>query len=397
MIEIGIPSLNYKDGYAILENKITIDGKSRTVWFKVDAQYGEYLCYEKNDAYIIACLNYAMRNHHDIVSLNPISEDLLYNIGTYLIPALIENNPDFHKVQITSETTNEVLPSAGRVGTGISCGVDSLNALASHTDSKFPNHNITTLTFNNVGSHGVGKEARKLYESRIHRPRQFAEEYGFEFVASDSNLMDVIEQNHFKTHTYSSMFAVFCLQKLYSIYYYASAGYRFHEFKLNDTPSSGCATYELLSLSVFSTSQIRILSEGMGSTRLDKLKNVVNYRPSYRYLNVCLKEGDNCGVCEKCIRTLLGLDATGKIDLYKDVFDIQYYKEHKSWYLKQMLIRIKNKKHDYLEMYPYFKKEISLPMKLKADLYGLKLYVFEMIRQNKVLYKLAKKIKRGNA
>ena len=63
-------------------------------------------------------------------------------------------------------------------------------------------------------------------------------------------------------------------------------------------------------------------------TRMTKLKKVVDYVPSYRYLNVCLKDGDNCGVCEKCVRTLLGLDALGKLDEYNQVFDTQYYKQN---------------------------------------------------------------------
>lgn len=397
MIIIDIPKIKYDNGFAILENDITINGIKKKIWFKVNDEYGKYLCDERNDAYLIACLNYAMRNGHDIVSRHPVTETLLYNIETYLIPALIENNPNFHEVKIESQISNEILPSAGGIGTGISCGVDSLNALASHSNSEFPNHNITHLTFNNVGSHGEGKKARELYKSRIERPKKFAEEYGFKFVASDSNLMDVVEQNHFKTHTYSSMFPVFCLQKLYSIYYYASGGYKFNEFNLKDLPHLCCGSYELLSLNVFSTPQIKINSEGMGITRLTKLKNVIKYKPSNKYLNVCLDDGDNCGVCEKCVRTLLGLDALGALKSFNEVFDINYYKEHKSWYLQQMMYRIKDKKHDYFEMYPYFKNEITLRMRMKAGIYGLKKALFTIIRNNNTLYRLAKKIKDSNA
>ncbi len=397
MIELGNPQIKYHDGQAILENDIVINGKKQIIWFKVDEEYGKYLCDERNDAYLIACLNYAMRNNHDIVSRAPITEDLLYNIETYLIPALIENNPSFHRVKISAEVSSDVLPSGGAVGTGISCGVDSLNALANHTDSKFHNYNITHLTFNNVGSLGEGDRARKLYLSRIERSREFAKKYGFKFVAGDSNLMDIIEQSHFKTHTYSSMFPVYCLQKLYSCYLYASGGYRFNEFELRDLPNLCCGSYELLSLNVFSTPQIQIKSEGMGITRLNKLRNVIKYEPSHRYLNVCLQEGDNCGVCEKCVRTLLGLDSLNSLDLYKEVFDINYYRDNKKWYLQQMMYRIKDKKHDYLEMYPFFKNEISPIMRLKAEVYVLKVALFKFIRANTFLYNVAKRVKGKNA
>lgn len=226
MIKIGKPQVKSDASTATLFTDITIDGDSKEVWFKVDKKYGAYLCYERGDAFVIAVLNYAMRNHHDIVSEAPLTEDLYYNIDKYLVDAIAQYNSNFYRPQITAEVASEPLPCAGAVGTGISCGVDSLHALACQTSMKFKKHNITHLTFNNVGSHGEGERAEKLYHARLERPRRFAEEYGFEFVASDSNLQNVVEQNHFKSHTYSSMFAVYCLQKLYSVYYYASSGYK---------------------------------------------------------------------------------------------------------------------------------------------------------------------------
>ena len=126
------------------------------------------------------------------------------------------------------------------------------------------------------------------------------------------------------------MFPVLCLQKLYSVYYYASGGYRYDEFTLKSKKGRCCGSYELLSLPVFSTHQLRIYSQGENMTRMQKLKKVTEYAPSYKYLNVCLKDGDNCGRCEKCVRTMTGLDALGKLDLYHNVFDINYYKSHKN-------------------------------------------------------------------
>lgn len=362
MIKIEIPQVESDQTFATLSTFITIDDKRDKVWFKVEKKFEEYLCYERSDAFVIAVLNFAMRNGHDIVCDAPISEDIYYNIDKYLIDAIAQYNTNFFRPKITAPVASEPLPCAGAVATGISCGVDSLHALASQTGLIFKKHNITHLTFNNVGSHGEGEHARELYNARIERPKRFAKEYGFEFVASDSNLQDVVLQNHFKSHTYSSMFAVFCLQKLYSVYYYASGGYSYHDFTLVDKPQICCGSYEMLSLPLLSTHNLRIYSEGEGMSRLTKLKTVVKYRPSYKYLNVCLKEGDNCGTCEKCSRTLLGLDALGALDNYRDVFDIDYYKTHKKWYLKQLLIYYALRKHDYIEMYPHFKKQIPLTL-----------------------------------
>lgn len=371
MIRIEKPYIEYKGDDATLNTYISIDGNREKVWFKVNRKFGQYLCDERGDAYLVAVLHYAITNGHDIELDVPVTEDLLYNIETYLIDGLVAYNPSFHRSRIKAEVASEALPNAGAVGTGISCGVDSLFALARESNPLFPNHKITHLTFNNVGSHGEGEKARALYKDRLQLPKRFAEEYGYEFVASDSNLMDVIKQSHFYTHTYSSMFPVLCLQKLYSVYYYASAGYRYDEFTLQSKKGRCCGSYELLSLPVFSTHQLRIYSQGENMTRMQKLKRVTEYAPSYKYLNVCLKDGDNCGRCEKCVRTMTGLDALGKLDLYHDVFDVDYYKSHKTWYMKQMLKQMVHKKHDYFEIYNYKKKDMTLSLYIYKGLYKI--------------------------
>lgn len=382
MIRIEQPQLVSNENESRLETYVSIDGDKKKIWFSVDKEYEPYLCWERSDAYVIAVLNYAMRNGHDITCEAPITEELYYNIETYLIDALVKYNKHFYRTKIEAPIINVKLPCAGAIGTGISCGVDSLHALAKQTNLKYKNHNITHLSFNNVGSHGEGEKAQNLYRERLKRPKRFADEYGFKFVLSNSNLMDVIEQNHFLSHTYSSMFPVFCMQKLYSIYYYASAGYKYSEFSLIDIESRSSGSYEILSLPLFSTRNLRIYSEGEGLSRMDKVKSIVNYKPSYKYLNVCLKDGDNCGVCEKCVRTLLGIDALGKLDEYNQVFDTQYYKQNKEWYLLQMLKQMASKKHDYFELYPYFKKDINLIIRLKALPYVLRGMIPQSIKKS---------------
>ena len=118
MIRIEKPFLTKEEGKSVLNAYVSIDEKRENVWFKVDEKYGQYLCFERGDAYLIAVLNYAMRNGHDIVSEAPITEDLIYNIETYLIDGLVEYNPTFHRPKITAETATEQLPNAGAVGTG---------------------------------------------------------------------------------------------------------------------------------------------------------------------------------------------------------------------------------------------------------------------------------------
>lgn len=369
MIIIEKPEVVIIENKARLQTDLDIDGQKKHIWFEVDVKYKDYLCYERSDAFVVALLNYAMREGHDITCKAPLGEDLYYQVTTHLIDAVYKGSKVLHNTKIVADVDSTKLPSANAVGTGISAGIDSFHSIADHTNSRFVNHNITHLAFNNVGSHGEGERAEMLYRGRLDIAKKFAEEYKYELVVSNSNIHDQIHQNHLLTNTYTSCFGVYCLQKLYSTYYYSSAQ-TFSSFTLKDNEKRSTGFYDLLILSMFSTNTLKIISEGGTLSRLDKTKKVANYKPSYKYLNVCTNTVENCSKCEKCTRTMLGLDAIGKIDEYNKVFDVEYYKNNKQKYFETLVQQNIRKKSDYTELYPFFKKQIKFSTKIKAPIKG---------------------------
>ena len=70
----------------------------------------------------------------------------------------------------------------------------------------------------------------------------------------------------------------------------------------------------------FGSSEMRIIHDGLSYTRQQKLKLVADWDLALRHIRVCnhyknYREGKlNCGECEKCVRTMLGLLALGKLD-----------------------------------------------------------------------------------
>lgn len=364
MLTIKQPRIEHAGDNSRLLADIIEDGQTKAVWVEVKREYGKYLCHERADAFVIGLLHYAMSHNHSICSEAPVGEYLYYQLTNYLIDAISKGSPKMHAIKISARPDCSKLPCAHGVGTGISCGIDSLHVLAALENTTLEQHKITHLTFNNVGSHGEGERAKRLFQERKEMSETFCKEYGFEFVEINSNIMDVFPQNHFITHTFTSMFAVFSLQKLYSIYYYAS-GRPFSAFSLADT-ALDCSYYDLLLAEAFSTDNLKIYSEGGTLSRLEKTRKVVNYAPSYRYLNVCTSTSHNCGKCEKCIRTLLALDVLGCLEKYREVFDIDYYLSHKQDYLKTLCI--KNAQHNgtYAELYPYLRHEIGILTRLRA-------------------------------
>lgn len=369
MITIEKPYITNANGKSRLNATIHIDKEAKITWFEVDEKFERYLCDERGDAFVVAIVNYAMCNGHDIQSIAPIGEFLYYQLDSILIDTLANNSKVLYRTKLLADLDSSELPNAGAVGSGISCGIDSFHVVASQNTAKFPKHKLTHLAFNNVGSHGEGERAKKLFNERRQLAKNFCDEYHFEYVEGNSNLQDTIPQNHYRTHTYSSLFSVFALQKLYSIYYYASSGHKYSEFSIKNSEKYGAALYELLSLNCFSTSSLKIYSEGGEKSRFEKVKFVVDYEPSYRYLNVCLKQFHNCGLCEKCIRTLVAIDALNKLEEYESVFNIDYYKKHSLFYYSRLIKGTISKNSMYAGVYPLLKGRIPFWIKCAGFLY----------------------------
>ena len=72
---------------------------------------------------------------------------------------------------------------------------------------------------------------------------------------------------------------------------------------------------------LFATEGFTLIHYGVERKRIEKImKNIVNSQTALDHLRVCWKNGGgsiNCGVCEKCIRTMLALEAAGVLDRAK--------------------------------------------------------------------------------
>ena len=368
MITIRQPKVSNCQNKSRLNAEIDVDGVTKEVWFEVDAEYAPYLCYERSDAFLIALLYWAMLNGHDIVCEAPVGEELLYQITADLIPALVTHSSVLYSSKITAPVDVDSLPNAGAVGTGISCGVDSFHVLAKQASPNgTKNLQLTHLAFNNVGSHGTGAKGQAAYAWHKSRAEAFCERHGFKLVLSDSNIADVFTQSFLVTHIYSGCFAIYALQKLWRTYFYASSGYDLNDFSIVNSENFGAGRYELLSLSTFSTHALKIYCEGVALTRLDKIKVVAEYEPAHDFLSVC-GQHPNCGKCRKCKRTLLELYAIDGLDNFRESFDIDYFNNHKDWYMIRFLSKHWQRDPYYVRIYPLLKNRITFKVRVLAFL-----------------------------
>lgn len=314
---------------------IEIDGQVKRVFIAVEDEYKKFLSPERSDYALIGMLAYAMRNRHDIICETPVTEELLYKIREILIPTLVKSDSRNYAPKIQANMapplekarTYAIFDGGGAVGTGLSCGVDSFHAVAKYLNSEYPSQNLTHITVYNIGSinscygnENIPRVKQKVFE----RAEKVTAEIGLPLVKLESNFQDVIPQVHYTSHTYMDGLAIYSLQKLWRIYYYASA-YFFGNFSLKNNFDSDPAHFELFLLDCLSTSNLKIISEAGEGTRNDKIKFIADNPIVQKNLHVCIAKEYNCGVCPKCLRTLLALDALNKLDKFHDVFDVENY------------------------------------------------------------------------
>lgn len=371
MKEIHIKSIKKDSSFIIGE--LTIEENNEIVKTEISEDFIQYAVTDRIDAFVWGLLMFAIKYGYDFVSDLPITDELKYNIENHLIPPLCSANPKFHHTLIKAPVISPIKRRTQIVATGISCGIDSLYTIQQHSKTCLPdNRRINTLAFFNVGSSMKGEALHtSLVEGRYQLAKKFAREYNFAFLFIESNLHIIINKyvpySHVENHTYMALFSLNTISPCLETYYYSS-GYSYNNFTLTSNIQGilDCAHYDLLLMFCASVGEMKFYSSGGDKSRLEKTHALLDYEPAQKYLNVCVNEVENDGICFKCIRTLLTIDALGGIDKFSKVFDIDAYRRNRFFYLKRLYLDAKFKKDVfYKELLPYFQHELTLSLKLR--------------------------------
>ena len=320
------------------------------LWFAVPIEYKSYLCAERGDAFVVAMLWYAMVTESDIICEAPISHKMLFAIRYQLIPALMKSEKGYHRhINIQAPTTTNAYPNAHAVGTGMSCGIDSLYSLHLYNSDDVPEgYKLTHLTYFNMGAiFHPDRANKKVYSMKefYETTDRMSEEKraNAQVVADMSNLpllyvksnmdSDYYRGAYGDTGVYRNCACVLALAGLFGKYYCSSAGWPEY-FNLN--LDQGSEHYESLLCTAFSTENTQFILSDYDS-RLYKTIALADNEMAQMYLDVCFRF-NSCGTCAKCYRTLVTLDVIGKLDNFKSVFDVEKFRQNRvdayAWLLR---------------------------------------------------------------
>lgn len=395
MITIKQPTVTVKNGKARLTANVEVDGASKALWFEVDEKFAKYLCPERSDAYVLGLLRFANLYGHDICAETPMTDVIYDGIVNQFYPAFYKVNNYTRATNVKKFATRIICPVAPTVekvgdetvvGTGVSCGVDSLHVFAQHSE-------VTHGCIWNGHTTGAGQTEEKrinVWRDMILQAESFLKSVGKKLIVGDTNYdrgwMPGLAWEGYTT--FGNLFCIFALQKLWSKYYIAS-NCDIHDFKLKLSIMEDPATYEFFLFPYLSTAKMSVYMDGHAHRRIEKVKNLLDYLPAQQYLNVCWGVDDgfkNCTYrCAKCMRTVWSLHLLGALDKFKDRFNVEYFNAHKEEYLAEFYRGLLQRDFFMMEMRPYYNgKRFNLFTKLCAIRIVLKKAIKKALRLGKV-------------
>lgn len=173
----------------------------------------------------------------------------------------------------------------------------------------------------------------ELYEKRYELNKRAADEMNLPVYQVNSNLHAFTHKIGEQRVGYFSIWScVLALEKGIKKYYASSTNEyeeikAFSKYMKDFDMAEFCESYLI---PLIRTENLELIVDGCQYRRTEKTENISGWEVANKYLNVCIhsEDGTNCSRCSKCMRTLIPLDAMGKLDKFSRVFDFEVYRKH---------------------------------------------------------------------
>ena len=333
-IILSKPRIEKQDGKIRWVSTIKGDFINVDLYYDVEEKMGGYLTDDRLDGAVVALIPYIMyRSTEDdpinLVCEAPISKKLYFQLTSELLPALEKYCDWYNRFVLTAKTAENRYP-AEAVSTSVSCGVDSFYTLIK-SRREFPDeYKVTHGIFCGMADRG------KVNRVERNNAKIVCEKLGLEFVYVESNIVgDIYESRHDAVSSFVIPSISLILGKFFKIYYHSSS-HVYSEFKIDE---HGISMADSLLTSSFSTETLSMYSCSGAVTRAEKTDYISNDKVVQKHLLACgFTETDgegrtkNCSVCSKCTITMIDLDLAGKLDDFKEVFDVQKFRKSPLYY-----------------------------------------------------------------
>ncbi len=298
-VSISRPEYSIEDGWHVASASIAVSGKIHQLTYKVSA--GPLA--KGSDAFLSAALLPVMKMGQPLEVAGTVSPKLLS--ATQTIQDIFHKwFPEFQKIPVQAETElSEGVSGPAGVGIFFSGGVDSFYTLLKHQDE------ITTIIF--VHGFDMMLERTSLRSKVSREIRRVAQELGKNLIEVEINVHELFDQYADFAERYGGSvlpsIGLLLSPQFRKIYIPASEAYE------HINPDSSHPLLDPL----WSTENLTFEHDGCEANRIEKIARISQSDIALRSLRVCFDNRDdsyNCGRCEKCLRTMIGLQAVGALE-----------------------------------------------------------------------------------
>ena len=262
----------------------------------------------KNTAALLAVgLLPAMKTGSTLVADGVISQRLL-NAEEHLCNVFLQQRHPFlplRRVCIKNLIPEPATPpQENRVGVFFSAGVDSFYSLLKHQEE------ITDLIYIHGFDVSLAKYARRKKMSEV--IRNIGLQFGKRVIEVETNLQSWLRR--YLSWHYAHGVAFASVGHLLSPFFrriYIAATHTYADYERVFLGSHPLLDH------LWSTETLEFIHDGCEATRIDKVAIIAKSVTALQSLRVCFKQlgsVENCGWCEKCIRTMINLHIVGALD-----------------------------------------------------------------------------------
>lgn len=330
-----------KDGWTYLGCDFEVSGmkspfRDKQMWVAVEDKNADMLTEEVYDPFVLVPVFLGMYFGQDVQIDGDVSPRLYHNMQHYLMNIFERFSDRLKPIRFTAKGFKKIETRGGVIGTGISCGIDSLTTIYdNYVNESDPDFKINSLFFVNCGTHGdfTDKGSQKRFVERVALNKTAADDLGLPMYVINSNFHSFAYQVGEQRFVYLAIYScILSLQKCIKRYY-TSSNYSYDEIMefTNLSQDFDIAEYcESFMPHLVSTERFELVIDGCQYTRAEKMEHISDWNFAQKHLNVCvhpLEGGYNCSCCQKCYWTLIPLEAMGKLDKFSQVFDLKVYKK----------------------------------------------------------------------
>jgi len=266
-----------------------------TIWFAVKKEDSDFLTDEVYDPFVLVPYYLAMYFGLDLHIHGKISKRLYFNLTNYAYKIFLNFSDYTRKINFSVDGFASPLKKGNLIGTGITCGVDSLTTLYSHFEKETdPEYRINHLFFFNCGTHGdyENPATRQKWLDRFESNRHAAEDLNLPISLLESNIHAFShkaggEEPIGYLSIYSCIFSVQSAVRLY----YTSSDYEYAQVlemghTKRDIDISEYAGPYLVPL--VRTENCEIIVDGSQYYRSEKTTLISGWSLAHKHLNVCV-------------------------------------------------------------------------------------------------------------